>query len=327
MTYDRGYTLLRRRSLLTMPILALPVSSGKAQSLAQGQFINILTATTGGVFYPLGGVLKDVFATKIPGSRPSVQATRGSVENLNILQSGKAEIAFTEGVSLAAAWVGNADMGFKQKLDKLRGIASLYSSYIQIIASQASGIKTIGDLKGKRLSVGAKISGTQLSARVLLKAAGITYDDLQVVEYVGFEESVDHMKNRELDASFQVVALGGPALVEFASTFPATFVEIPADVIDRAGAPYVKSVIPKGTYKGQDADVRTAALPNFLVTAVNQPDDLVYAMVKAIFDSTAQLIAVHPAAKGINLESALVGMPIPLHPGAQRFYREKGMIK
>src|SRR5689334_3134025 len=117
-------------------------------------FINVLTGGNTGVYYPLGVALAKIYGDKIPGARPSVQATKASVENLNLIQQGKGEIAFTLGDSLADAWEGNEEAGFKSKLTKLRGITAIYPNYIQIVASQDSGIKTLADLKGKRLSVG-----------------------------------------------------------------------------------------------------------------------------------------------------------------------------
>ena len=298
-----------------------------AQPAAPGQFINILTAGTGGIYYPLGGALSNIFAAKIPGTRPSVQATKGSVENLNILQQGRGEIAFTLGDTLALAWAGSEDAGFKSKLDKLRGIAAIYPNYIQIVASKESGIKTLTDLKGKRVSVGAAKSGTELNARKLLAAAGITYKDLAKVEYLPFEESVDLMRNRQLDATLQSAGLGVPALRNFANAFSVIVVEVPAAAVAKAGAPYTKGVIPKDTYKGQDADVQTATIPNYLVTRADLPVDLIYNMTKAVFESTAELAAAHSAAAGINLQRALDGMPVTLHPGAAKYFKEKGLVK
>lgn len=315
-----GATLL---SILGM----LAVAPAVAQPAAPNQFINVLTGGTGGVYYPLGGALSNVFAAKIPRTKPSVQATKGSVENLNLLQQGKGEIAFTLGDSLAFAWAGDADAGFKSKLDKLRGIAAIYPNYIQIVATKESGIKTLADLKGKRLSVGAPKSGTELNARKLLGAAGITYKELGKVEYLPFEESVDLMRNRQLDATLQSGGLGIPALRNIANAFSVVIVEVPSGIVNKVGVPYTKGVIPKDTYKGQDADVQAVTVLNYFVTRADVPADLVYNMTKAIFESAAELVAAHPAAGGIKLERALDGMPVPLHPGAQKYYKEKGLIK
>jgi TRAP transporter TAXI family solute receptor len=314
-------------TLLSQIITVVLITFAFAQSPKTGQFINILTAGTGGVYYPLGSVLSNKFADKIPGTRPSVQATKGSVENLIILQQGRGELAFTLGDTLALAWAGDVDAGFPRKLDKLRGVAAIYPNYIQIIATKESGIKTFTDLKGKRLSVGALKSGTELNARRLFEAAGITYKDIGKVEYLSFDESVDLMKNHRLDATLQSAGLGVPALRNIANTFSVVVVEIPSAVVSKAGPPYALGLIPKNTYRGQEGDVQTASVPNFLVTRADLEADLVYDMTKVIFDSVAELMATHRAAVEIKLERALDGMPVPLHLGAEKFFKEKGLIR
>src|ERR687897_3283701 len=209
-------------------------------------FINILTGGTSGVYYPLGVALSKIYTDKVKGSRPSVQATKASVENLTLLQQGKGEIAFTLGDSLALAWAGDEEAGFKSKLTKLRGVSAIYPNYIQVVASKESGIKTLADLKGKRLSVGAPKSGTELNARAILQGAGLSYKDLGKVEYLPFGESVELMKNRQLDATLQSAGLGVSSIRDLATSVPIAVVEIPADVVAKAGAPYMPATIPAG---------------------------------------------------------------------------------
>ncbi|MBY0610943.1 MAG: TAXI family TRAP transporter solute-binding subunit [Beijerinckiaceae bacterium] len=315
---------MKRFLLTALAAIAL----GQAQpARAADTFINILTGGTSGVYYPLGVALSKIYTDKISGTRPSVQATKASVENLTLLQSGKGEIAFTLGDSLALGWAGDAEAGFKGKLDKLRGVAAIYPNYIQVVASKSSGIKTLADLKGKRLSVGAPKSGTELNARTILAAAGIQYSDLGKVEYLPFAESVELMKNRQLDATLQSAGLGVAAIRDLASAVEINVVSIPAAVVDKIGAPYVKATIPADTYTGQSEAVPAAAVVNYLVTRADLSDDIVYAMTKTLFESSADLIAAHQAAKAISLEHAQDGMPVPLHPGAARFYKEKGLLK
>src|SRR5690606_13365038 len=303
---------------------ALMASSLPARS---AEFINVLTGGTSGVYYPLGVALSKIYAEKIPDTRPSVQATKASVENLNLLQQGKGEIAFALGDSVKLAWEGDTEAGFKGKLDKLRGITAIYPNYIQIVASKESGIKTLADLKGKRLSVGAPKSGTELNARAILEAAGLGYDDLGKVEYLPFAESVELMKNRQLDATLQSAGLGVASIRDLAASVDITVVEIPADVVEKVGAPYIAGTIPAGTYNGQAGDVPTAAVVNLLVTRSDVSDDLAYAMTKTIYENLDQLAAAHSAAKAIKIDDALAGMPVPLHPGAERFFKEKGLVK
>ena len=317
---------MSRSVIRTLVIGAVAAFAWTGPAQAQ-QFINILTGGTAGVYYPLGVALSKIYADKIPGSRPSVQSTKASVENLNLLQTGKGEIALTLGDSLAFAWAGNEDAGFKAPLKKLRGIAAVYPNYIQLVASKDSGIKTLKDLKGRRLSVGAVRSGTELNTRAILTAAGMTYNDLGKVEYLPFAESVELMKNRQLDATLQSAGLGVASIRDLATSAEITVVSIPADLVQKIGSPYVAATIPAGTYRGQDADVPTAAVVNFLVSHEGVPADLVYAMTKSMYENLDQMVAAHSAAKGIQLQTALNGMPLPLHPGAERYFKEKGLIK
>jgi TRAP transporter TAXI family solute receptor len=319
-----------------MPVLAngfraalVAVSLGVVSAVpAQAQqFINVLTGGTSGVYYPLGVALSEIYAKGISGARTQVQATKASVDNLNLLQQGRGEIAFSLGDSVQMGWEGNTEAGFRGKLDKLRGVAAIYPNYIQIVASAESGIKTLADLKGKSLSVGAPASGTELNARAILAAAGMKYADLGKVVYLPFAESVELIKNRQLDATLQSAGLGVASIKDLATSLSINVVAVPADTVGKIGAPYVSAIIPAGTYTGQSGDVETAAVGNFLVTHDGVPEETVYQMTKLMFEHLDQLSAAHAAAKAIKLETAVEGMPIPLHPGAERYYKEKGVLK
>jgi TRAP transporter TAXI family solute receptor len=316
---------MRKSILVVAALAAMAFTAGRAQAQ---QFINILTGGTGGVYYPLGVALANVYAKGIPGSQPTAQATKGSVENLQKVSKGEGELAFTLGDSLSFAWNGNAEVGFPTPLKNLRGVAVTYSNYIQILASKDSGIKTLADLKGKRLSVGAPKSGTELNTRAVLAAAGITYKDLGKVEYLDFNQSVELIKNRQLDATLQSVGLGNSALRDLATSVDIVVVPVPADIAakipDKAYAPVT---IPANTYRGQTTDVPTVAVANVLVTSDKQSTDLVYQMTKLLLENLDLLAAAHAAAKDVKLGNALNGMPIPLHPGAEKYYKEKGLIK
>jgi TRAP transporter TAXI family solute receptor len=302
------------------------VLSFAAVPAAQAQnFINVLTGGTAGVYYPLGVAISKIFTDKIKDSRPSVQATKASVENLNLLQAGKGEIAFTLGDSLAQGWLGDADAGFRGKLDKLRVVGAIYPNYIQIVASKESGIKTLADLKGKRLSVGAPKSGTELNARSILAAAGIKYENLGKVEYLPFAESVELIKNRQLDATLQSAGLGVAAIKDLANSVEIIVVEIPADVVTKAGPPFQAGIIPANTYQGQTTNVNAALVQNYLVTRSDLPDEVVYQMTKAVYDNIPDLIAAHAAARSINLQNAIKQPPVPVHPGALKYFKEKGI--
>ena len=291
------------------------------------QFINVLTGGTSGVYYPLGVAIGKIFSDKIPNAKTQVQATKASVENLNLLEQGRGEIALTLGDSLKAAWEGDEEAGFKKKLTKLRTIGAIYPNYIQIVATAESGIKTLADLKGKSLSVGAPKSGTELNSRAILKAAGMTYKDIGKVEYLPFAESVDLMKNRQLAATLQSAGLGVASLKDLSNSNEINVVSVPKEIVDKIGPPFIATTIPANTYKGQDKDVPTAAVVNFLVTSSAVSDDLAYQMTKLIYESLPDLYAAHAAAHEIKLDAAATGSPVPLHPGAIRYFKEKGLIK
>ncbi len=293
---------------------------------AQG-FINVLTGGTSGVYYPLGVAIGKIYSDNIPDVKTQVQATKASVENLILLQQGRGEIAFALGNSLKAAWDGDEEAGFKSKLDKLRTIGAIYPNYIQIVATADSGIKTLADLKGKSLSVGAPKSGTELNSRAILAAAGLSYKDIGKVEYLPFAESVDLMKNRQLNATLQSAGLGVASLKDLSTSTEITVVSVPKEVVEKIGPPFKPVIIPANTYAGQDKDVPTAAVINYLVTSSAVSDDLAYQMTKLIYESLPELANAHASGKEIKLENAASGSPVPLHPGAIRYYKEKGLIK
>ena len=316
---------MRRRCAL---LIAASLLGAGSAALAQQKFINILTGGQSGVYYPLGVALSQIYAKAIPDVRTSAQATKASAENLNLLEAGRGELAFTLGDALSDAWKGDAEAGFKTPLKKLRTMAATYSNYIQIVASADSGIKTLADLKGKRISVGAPKSGTELNARAVLKAAGLTYADFAKVEYLPFGESVDLMKNRQLDVTLQSAGLGVASIRDLSSAVPIVVVPVPAAVVAKIGdAAYQAASIPANTYNGQAAPVETVAIKNFLVTHEGVSADLVYAMTKALFDNLDQLAAAHAAAKAISRQDAATNPPAPLHPGAERYYKEVGVLK
>ena len=295
---------------------------------AQQKFINILTGGQSGVYYPMGVALSQIYAKAMPAAKVTVQATKASAENLNLLQAGRGEIAFTLADSLSDAWKGDKEAGFAAPLTKLRAVAGIYANYIQIVASGDSGIKTMADLKGKRISVGAPKSGTELNARAILKAAGLSYSDFAKVEYLPFGESVELMKNRQLDATLQSAGLGVSSIRDLATSVKIVVVPVSADVVAKVGdAAYQAATIPANTYDGQTSDVPTAAIRNFLVSHTGVSDDDVYLMTKSMFENLPTMAAAHNAAKAIQRDTAMQGTTVPFHPGAEKYYREAGVLK
>ena len=304
-------------------ILAVAKPTGAAETL-----ITILTGSTSGIYYPLGTALSSIDAKVIPGANVTVQATAGSVQNLRLLEANDGELAFTLGDCLADAWAGNKDAGFDVPFTKLRAIARIYPNFIQIVASNRSQIKTLADLKGKRVSVGAEGSGTALNAAVIFKAAGFTFNDLAVVDQTPFASSVRSVEQGSLDATLQSAGLGVESIRHLLASGQSTLIPIPSDIVARIdSAVYIAATIPAGTYDGQSGDVQTASVPNFLVTREGVSDDVAYQMTKSLFEHLDQLVQTQPAAKDIDVKKAATDLPIPLHPGAERYYREIGVLK
>lgn len=300
--------------------LALPVNAT--------EFINILTGGTSGIYYPLGVSLSQIYSKALPDSKATVQATKASIENLNLLQAGRGEVGISLGDSFSDAYKGDADAGFKSPLKKLRTITALYPNYIHFVAAADSGIKSFADIKGKRISVGAPKSGTALNSKKILEAAGIKYEDFAKVEYLSYAESVELMKNRQLDVTLLSSGAGVAALRDLATSQKVVFLTIPTDIIKKINDPaYQEGVIPANTYEGQTEDVHTIAVQNFLVTREGVPTETVYKMTKAMFENLDQMVAAHAAAKAIKLENAIKSLPAPLHPGAEKYYKEVGLLK
>lgn len=315
-----------KRIAATLPAAALSLMA--SAPLAQSQeFINVLTGGTSGVYYPMGVALSEIYADTIEGARTQVQSTKASVENLNLLAQGRGELGFALGDSVQMAWEGNEEAGFPRPLKELRALAAIYPNYIQIVADASTGAETLEDLKGKTLSVGAPASGTELNARAIFAAGGMSYDDLGKVEYLPFAESAELIKNRQLEATLQSSGLGVAFIKDLSATHDINLVAIPEEVVTSIGAPYAPAVIPAGTYNGQDADVPTAAVGNMLITHEGVSEETAYQMTKQLFENLDRMRSAHAAAEGITPEGAVEGISIPLHPGAERYYREIGIIE
>ena len=291
------------------------------------QEIVILTGGTSGVYYPLGNALKKIFERDIPNSKVSAVSTQATVENLNLLQQGKGVLALAQGDVLAEAWKGNPEAGFPSSRTKIRLVGAAYPNYIHIIARREANIKSVFDLKGKRVSVGAARSGNELNARALLGAAKISYADLLQVEYLEYGQTVDLIIKGQLDAAIISAGLGVAAVQRAASQIPIDIVPIDAKLIENSHGMFYALSIPENSYPGQKQQVNTAALNNYFVTTIDAPEDLVYRMTKAIFGNLKELRAAHSAASAMNAESALSVRPIEVHPGAIRYFREAGLLR
>jgi uncharacterized protein len=312
-------------------LLALALLVGfVAPSHAAETLVTILTSPAGTAWYPLGTALASVYGDAIKGVSFTVQATQASVENLRLLEAGDGELGFTLADTLASAWAGDEEAGFSAPFVRLRAVASLYPHYVHLVASKESGIKTLADLKGKRVSLGPEQSGTALNAAAILKAAGLSFGDLARVDHALFNQQGRMIEQGTLDAAFQTAPIPAPVVWIRHIFFlgKATLVPIPPEVVAKVGNPaYVTGTIPAGSYDGQAAEIPTASIGALLVTREAVSDDLVYRMTKLLFEHLDLLVQILPGAKDIDVAKAPFGLPIPLHPGAERYYREIGLVK
>ena len=310
----------------TLLITAVLLMSGALAQAADTEVV-MLTGNTGGVYYPLGITLAKIWERKIPGTKVVVQSTQASVENFNLLQQRRGSFAFGQGDVMSDAVKGNVEAGFPSSRDRLRMVAALFPNYLHLVTLKSAKIRSVQDLKGKRVSVGASRSGNELNARVLLGLAGMSYADLRRVDYLPYNDAVALMRDGQLDALIVSAGLGVKAVLDLAAGTPVDIVPIGADLVARSGGVFSPVTIPAGTYAGQTQDVPTAALINYLVTHSEVPEALVYAVIKELYAALPELKAAHVAARDIARERALVSRPIALHPGAERYFREVGLLR
>ena len=297
---------------------------------AQQRSIAIATGGTGGVYYPLGGGLANILSKSLPGLQASAEVTGGSVDNLKLIGSGQAEIAFTMVDATLDAFRGEDK--FKGNKVDARALAVLYPNRMHVVTVEGRGVEKIGDLKGKRVSTGSGGSATEVMAFRVIEAAGLDKDKDMKRERLGVAESANALKDRKIDAFFWVGGLPTAAVSDLAHS-PGVKVKLidHADLVGKMnqkyGNLYVEDRIPKETYKGMDADNRQATVMNLLVAHQNMDEKTAYNILKAVFDHRDELIRVHKEAENFKLENQKTAAAggIPWHPGAVRYFKEKGV--
>jgi hypothetical protein len=297
--------------------------------VAQAQNISIGTGGTGGVYYPMGGGIAAVLSKYVPGMQATAEVTGGSVDNLKLIGTGKPYIGFT--MADAALEAAKGEDKFKGGKVPVRTLMILYPNRMHVVTVEGTGINTFADLKGKRVSTGSPGSATEVMAFRLIEAAGLDKDRDMKRERLGVAESVNAIKDRKIDAFFWVGGLPTAAVTDLAAT-PGTKIKLidHADLVPAMNAKwgnlYVQDLIPKETYKGMDADNKQATVMNILVANENMDDKTAYNIVKTIFEKRDELIAVHKEAANFRLEfQKAAASPVPFHPGALKYFAEKGV--
>ncbi len=320
---------MRRALQVVSPLaVALALAGCGGGSSPEGRtFITIATGGTGGVYYPLGGALAQIYSTTIPGVNASAQSTVASVFNVQAIQQGKADVAFTQGDVATLAYEKGTEADPTPHTN-VRGMAVLYVNTVQIVVRRDSDIQSVADFRGRRIGVGAPASGTEVAARVVIEAYGLDYGAVRQ-DYLSFSEVAAQMQDRTLDGGFIVASYPVSAVTDASMTVGVRLLSLDRDAVGRIEAAYPffrPVVIPAGTYRDQTEEVGTIGVDNLLVCRAGLPDDLVYEMTRAFFDAQPRLAETHVAAAGIDPVRAPI-MAIPLHPGAERYYRERGLLK
>jgi TRAP transporter TAXI family solute receptor len=319
----------RTTGRLVACIIALAAALLAGAALAQQKTIAIATGGTGGVYYPLGGGLANILSRNLPGYQATAEVTGGSVDNLKLIGTGQSELAFS--MADAALDAFNGEDKFKSGKVAVRTLMVLYPNRMHVVTIEGIGIQKMADLKGKRVSTGSPGSATEVMAFRVIEAAGLDKDKDMRRERLGVAESVNAIKDRKIDAFFWVGGLPTAGVTDLGAT-PGVKIKLidHSDVVDKMNAKYgnlyVTDVIPAKTYPGQDADNKISTVWNILVTNDKMTDDLAYAIVKIIFDKKADLVAVHREAENVDFKYQIkASSPVPWHPGALKYFADKGV--
>lgn len=286
----------------------------------------LATGGTGGTYYPFGGAIANIWNTKIENMNVTAQATGASAENLRLINKGEAEYAIVQNDVMDYAFNGT-DLFAGEKLDNIMTIGTLYPEVVQIAVSKDSGIKSIADFKGKRISVGDAGSGVEFNAKQIMEGYGLTFNDIKKSN-LSFKESAEGIQNGTLDGCFITAGVPNAALQELA--FTAGLVLIPVDgeaakkICEKYNY-YTQTIIPGETYKGTDSDTPALAIKATLAVNSKLDEEIVYQMTKALFENLDELAAVHAKGKEVSAKEAVTGVSVPFHPGAKKYFKEIGL--
>ncbi|WP_138935637.1 TAXI family TRAP transporter solute-binding subunit [Roseovarius arcticus] len=333
-----------KRIIRTATLGAAMMVVGSVAAAQEPQFFRIGTGGTSGTYYPIGGLIANAISAP-PGSRAceeggscgypgliaSALSANGSVANINAIAGGTLESGFSQSDVATWAQTGTGIWEGRDAVDNLRAIANLYPETIHLVASAASGITSVADLKGKNVSLDEPGSGTLVDARIILGAYGLTEADIEA-NFLKPDQAADRMRDGAMDAFFFVGGFPAGAIAELASQEDIVLIPISgaeAEAVTGEYTFFAENIVPGGTYEGVTDDVTTLSVGAQWVTSADQPEDLIYGITAALWnENTRKLLdSGHQKGKAITVETALDGIGIPLHPGAEKFYREQGMIE
>jgi hypothetical protein len=322
-------TASKKTGLLALT-LCLALGLALAGPAAAEERLAIGTASTGGTWYPLGGGVANMINKYVPGYYASAHPSGASIENIRAVMKGNDALALS--MPDAAFYAYTGQQAFKDKPQKgLRGLFSTYPIDIQIFVPEDSPIKTIGDLKkgGYQVAVGAPGSGTEAMARYVLGVYDVTYDDIEE-QFLSATETTAALKDGNIDVGIVTLGTPAPTLVDLFTQRKVRFLDIEPDVaakINQDFPAYFPRTIPAGTYSGMESPHHTLAWMGIFVVSQDMKEKLAYDILAAVFDHKDELNQVHAKFKMITLDSATDGIPVPLHPGAKKFFEERGALK
>ena len=291
---------------------------------------NLILATggTAGTYYPFGGAMAKIWNTKINGMNVTAQATGASGENIRLINKQEVELALVQSDTLDQAWNASTET-FREPLKEMTTLAVLYPEIVQVVVAADSPVKTIADLKGKKVGVGAPGSGVELNSRQLLEAYGMTKDDISA-QYLSFSESAEAFKDKHIEAFVVTAGIPNAGIMDVATQNTIRILNIPADVSAKLIQKYpflTLTKIPANTYKGLSEEVSTVAVNAVLVAGKNLKEEVAYNLTKTLLENLEELGAAHAKGKELSASYAVKGVSIPFHPGAVKYYKEKGLMK
>ena len=316
--------MMRKNNMAVASIFALMFVFVLSGTSFAATFLSIATGGTSGTYYPIGGAIAQA-VSKGSDIKATAETGNASVANINLVAKGDIEVAFAQ--NDITFWAYNGKIMFKEPLKNIRIIAALYPEHVQLITAKNANIKGINDLKGKKIGVGAPGSGTEGDVRAIFQVAGLKYADMKV-DFLDFGATTSRFKDNQIDAGFVVAGFPTASVMDLSTTKDISLMSFDKAFMDKLTKehPYfVSSKIPANTYRGITTETTTPAVMALLVTHDKVPDDVIYKFTKALFTNIGDVHASHAKGKEINLKTALDGLTAPLHPGAAKFYKEKGM--
>jgi hypothetical protein len=300
---------------------------GAVASVYAADNLVLATGGTAGTYYPFGGAMAKIWNSKIKGMNVTAQTSGASGENVRLINKKEVELALVQSDTLDFAF--NAKEAFKEPLKGMSTIAVLYPEIVQVVVASAGPIKSFADLKGKKVGVGAPGSGTEANFRQLAEIYGMKKEDVNA-QFLSFSESAEAYKDKHIDAFIVTAGIPNAGIMDVATQNAIRILDIPADVAAKLTQkyPFLAAVkVPANTYKGQTADVSTVAVNAVLIAGNSLSEAMVYDLTKALFENQADLASAHAKGKEVNLQYAVKGVSIPFHPGAVKYYKEKGLMK